>query len=67
MREVVDLILAVVFSGSFLLGTGYTIKEVHDFVKKECVEQIAQGLSSSEELANALTSEKLDFWFEYPS
>lgn len=61
MREVVDLIMAVVFSGSFLFGGGYTIKEIHDYVKKECIEQVSQGLSSSEEMAQALTGESLEF------
>ena len=61
MREVIDFAMAIIFSGSLLFGGGYTIKELHDIIKKECIGQVSQGLSSSEKLANALAGEKLDF------
>jgi len=61
MRDVVDMIAALVFSGALFFGTGYTLKQVHDVIKKESLEQVSKGLSSSEELANALTGESLDY------
>ena len=61
MKDVVNLITAMVFSGSFLFGIGYTVKQAHDIIKKEALTQISKGLSSSEELANALTGEKLPY------
>ena len=61
MKDIVNLITAMIFSGSFLLGAGYTIKQAHDLIAREALTQISKGLSSSEELANKLTGEKLDF------
>lgn len=54
-------IVAIFITGSMIFGAGYTIKEAHDFIRKETLSQISQGLSSSEELANALTGEKLPY------
>ena len=59
MRDVIDMIAALVFSGALVFGTGYSVKQVHDIIKKEALEQVSKGLSSSEELARALTGESL--------
>lgn len=61
MNEITNLITALIFSGSLIFGIGLTIKTAHDYVRQEVLSQISQGLSSSEELANALTGEKLDY------
>lgn len=61
MKDLINLLTAIIFSGSFLFGIGYTAKQAHDIVKKEALTQVSKGLSSSEELANALTGEKLDY------
>ena len=61
MKDVIDMIAALVFSGALFFGTGYTIKQAHDIIKKEALEQVSKGLSSSEELANGLTGETLDY------
>lgn len=61
MREAIDSAIEVIFSGSLIFGGGYSIKQIHGYVKKEIIEQISQGLSSSESLANGLTGETLDF------
>lgn len=61
MREAIDFAIAVIFRGSLIFGGGYSVKQVHDYVKRETVEQISRGLSSSEALGNSLTGEKLDF------
>ncbi len=61
MREAIDFAIAIIFSGSLIFGGGYSIKQIHDYVKKEAIEQISQGMSSSEAQANLLTGEKLDF------
>ena len=61
MREAIDFAIAVIFSGSLIFGGGYSIKQIHDFLKRESIEQISKGLSSSEALARGLTGEQLDF------
>lgn len=61
MRAIIDLVTILIVNGSFILGTGYTIKKTHDVVKKATLEQISKGLSSSERLANKLTGEKLPY------
>ncbi len=61
MKDVVETIAALVFSGALFFGGGYTIKQAHDAIKKEVLMQVSEGLSSSERLANALTGEKLDY------
>lgn len=54
-------IVAIFITGSMIFGTGYSLKKAHDIIKQETLSQISNGLSSSEELANALTGEKLDY------
>ncbi len=61
MRAIIDLVITLTINASLLWGTGYTIKKVHDVVKKATIEQISKGLSSSEELANKLTGKKLPY------
>lgn len=61
MREAIDFAIAIIFSGSLIFGGGYSMKQIHDYVKTETIEQISMGLSSSEAMANSLTNEKLDF------
>ena len=61
MREAIDFTIAIIFSGSLTFGGGYSIKQIHDYVKKETIEQVSHGLSSSEAQANLLTGEKLSF------
>lgn len=61
MKAVIDFILTLIFSAGFLFGNGLAIKKIHDFVKKEAIEQFSKGLSSSEEMANRLTKQKLPY------
>ena len=61
MKEIIDLLIAIVISSTFLLGGSYTLKEVHDFVRYEALKKASQPLSSSEEMAQKLTDMKLDF------
>lgn len=61
MKDIVNLVTALVFSGALFAGSGYTIMKIHDVIKKETLTQISKGLSSSEKLANSLTGERLDF------
>ena len=42
MKEIIDLLIAIVISSIFLLGGGYTLKEVHDFVKYEALKKASQ-------------------------
>lgn len=61
MGQLVSDIAAVIYTAFLLFGSGYTIKEVHDFVRYEALEQVSKPLSSSESLANSLTGETLGF------
>ena len=61
MNEVTNLITTLIVTGSLIFGIGFSIKKTHDFVRKEVLIQLSQGLSSSEDLSNSLTGEKLDF------
>lgn len=61
MNQFISDLVAAIYTGLLLFGGGYTIKEVHNFVRYETVKKISKGLSSSEALANALTGEKTDF------
>ena len=61
MNQLISDLVALVYTGLLLFGGGYTIKEVHDFVRYETLKQDSKPLSSSESLANALTGESLGF------
>jgi len=61
MGRVISDLVALIYTGLLIFGGGYTIKEVHDFVRHETLKQVSKGLSSSESLANALTGEKTGF------
>ena len=61
MNDLVSTALAVIYSSALFLGAGYGLKSLHDEVKKAALTKAAQGLSSSERMANALTGEKTDF------
>ena len=61
MKEAINFVLAIIFSGAFLFGGGMTIKGIHDLIKNEALKKVSKGLSSSEKFANALTNERLDY------
>lgn len=61
MKNVVELTVALIYSGTLLFGGGYGIKTIHDEVKRAALTKVSKGLGSSEALANALTGEKLGF------
>lgn len=44
-----------------LVGSGYAVKSIHNFIQRAAIERIQNGLSSSEKLAQQLTGKKLDF------
>ena len=53
MNDLISTAIAILYSSGLFLGAGYGLKSLHDEVKKA-----AQGLSSSERMANSLTGEK---------
>lgn len=61
MKTTINDLIAIILTSGLAYGLGYGFKQTHDFVKQETLEQISQGLSSSEKLANRLTGETLDF------
>ena len=61
MNDLISTAIAIIYSGTLIFGTSYGIKKIHDEVKKAALTKAAQGLSSSERTANALTGEKTDF------
>lgn len=61
MSDLVSTAIAILYSGGLFWGAGYGLKSVHDEVKKAALTKAAQGLSSSERTANALSGEKTDF------
>lgn len=61
MKDVIELAIALIYSGALLFGGGYGLKTVHDEVRKAALIKVSKGLSSSEELANALTGEATGF------
>lgn len=61
MNDLVSTILALIYSSTLVLGSGYTLKKISHEIKKTGLTKAATKLSSSENLANALTGEKTDF------
>lgn len=61
MKDVIESTIAAIITSVFLFGGGYTLKEIHDYVRYETIEQISKGFSSTEELSKALTGEKTRF------
>lgn len=61
MSDLINTIIAIIYSSGLFFGAGYGIKTVHDEIKRAALTKAAQGLSSSERMANALTGENTDF------
>jgi hypothetical protein len=61
MRDLISTAIAIIYSSGLLFGTGYTLKSIHDEVKKAALTKVSQGLGSSERLSNSLTGQKTDF------
>ncbi len=61
MKDIIEAMIAIIYSVTLFMGAGYGIKQFHDEMKKAALEQVEKGLSSSEELANALTGESTGF------
>jgi hypothetical protein len=61
MRDLISTAIAIIYSSGLLFGTGYTLKSIHDEVKKAALAKAAKGLGSSESLANKLTGEETPF------
>ncbi|MGH1469285.1 MAG: hypothetical protein ACRBBP_10485 [Bdellovibrionales bacterium] len=61
MKDLISTAIAIIYSSGLLFGTGYTLKSIHDEVKKSALIKVSQGLESSELLSNSLTGEKTDF------
>lgn len=57
MRTIVDLLVTAML----LMGSGYAAKGLFLSLEKAAVKKIDQGLSSSEQFAEKLTSETLPF------
>ena len=61
MNDLVSTAIAILYSSGLFFGAGYGLKSLHDEVKKAALTKTAQGLSSSERMANQLTGRKTDF------
>lgn len=61
MNDLINILTALTITALLSAGTAKVFYEVYDTIKRESLEQVSKGLSSSEELANALTGEKLSF------
>lgn len=61
MRDLISTAIAIIYSGGLLFGAGYTLKSIHDEVRKATLTKVSNGLGSSERLSNSLTGEKTDF------
>ena len=61
MRDLISTAIAIIYSSGLLFGAGYTLKSIHDEVKKAALTKVSQGLGSSEKLANRLSGEKTAF------
>lgn len=59
MNDFLDTLTALLITTVLTIGTGTGVFKTYQFIKTECLQQISKGLSSSEELANALTGESL--------
>lgn len=55
MDKIIDIFIDIIFALILTFGASYSIIEIHNFVKKETISQISNGLSSTEKLSNALT------------
>ena len=55
MNKIIDIFIDIIFAIILTFGASYSIIEIHNFVKKETISQISNGLSSTEKLSNALT------------
>ena len=61
MNNLVNTAIAIIYSGGLFFGAGYSLKVVHDEIRKAALTKAAKGLSSSEQMANSLSGEKTDF------
>ena len=61
MNDLVSTAMAILYSSGIFFGAGYGLKSLHDEVKEAALTKAAQGLSSSEQMANALSGQKTDF------
>ena len=55
MDKIIDIFIDIIFAIILTFGTSYSVIKIHNFVKKETISQISNGLSSTEKLSNALT------------
>ena len=61
MNDLVSTLIAIIYSSALFFGSGYGLKSLYDETKKAALIKSAEGLSSSEEMANTLTGEETDF------
>lgn len=61
MKDIIETMIAIIYSATLFMGAGYGIKQFHDEVERASLERVKKGLSSPEELANALTGESTGF------
>jgi len=61
MENLIETLVALVITSGLIFGTGKSLLWLHDEVKKEALMQISNGLSSSEDMSQALTGESLGF------
>jgi len=61
MENVIETLVALVITSGLLFGTSKSVIWLHDEIKKESLNQVSKGLSSSEEMSQALTGERLEF------
>ncbi len=61
MNNLVNTAIAIIYSSGLFFGAGYSLKTIHDEIKKAALAKTTQGLGSSEKLANSLSNQKTDF------
>lgn len=57
MKEIIESIVTLAFTISFILGAGKSFIWLHDKIKNEALTTVSKGLSSTEELSKALTGQ----------
>lgn len=61
MENLIETLVALLITSGLVFGASKSVLWVHDEVKKEVLNQVSKGLSSSEEMSQALTGERLEF------
>ena len=61
MENIIETLVALVITSGLIFGTSKSVIWLHNEIKKETLNQVSEGLSSSEQMSQALTGEFLEF------